>query len=67
MAGFRQTLNAMLAKAMQGCIDNTDQQYARQLATMLERRSLILRAHFGGKPLWAAFNIKLRPKQKEPE
>lgn len=57
----------MVRTAVQGCIANNDQKFGRQLASILERQSMILRGHFGGSPLWAAVNkiVLGKPKRKE--
>ena len=53
MAEFRMRLLGMLRTAVVNAIERRDQVYGRQLASLLERYSLILRGYFGGVPKWA--------------
>jgi hypothetical protein len=52
MPGFRQLLAGQLRSAVKGAMAYNDQKYGRQLASLLERHALMLRATFGGDPLW---------------
>lgn len=48
----RQLLTTLIRSFARGAITKNDQKYGRQLATICEQTSLILRAHLGGKPTW---------------
>lgn len=49
----RQQLLGLLATRVDEVLKTGDQQWANQLATMLERHALVLRAAVGGKATWA--------------
>jgi hypothetical protein len=56
---FRQKFANELRTAVENAIAHDDQRYGRQLATMFEKFGMVLRAHFGGSPLWATHSSTL--------
>jgi hypothetical protein len=50
----RQHFYNLIRTFTENAIGHDDAAWGRQLATMFEKYSLILRAHYGGKPKWAA-------------
>jgi hypothetical protein len=53
---------------VQNAIDKPDQKYGRQLASIMERHALQLRATVGGTPLWQSNRAKeLKPKRIDPK
>lgn len=67
MSGFRQNLANMIRTAVEGCIEHQDQKYGRQLASQLERQSILLRIEFGGNPLWATYSKAIIRRRKPEE
>jgi hypothetical protein len=53
MPASRQELFNMIRTFTENAIGHDDEHFGRQLAAVLERHSLRLRAYFGGKPAWA--------------
>lgn len=52
MPSPRHFLAGSIKTAVARAIEDNDQKYGRQLATMFERSALVLRATLGGEPLW---------------
>ena len=50
----RQILSKILKTSVESAIENEDQMYGRQLATVMERHSKDLRLKFGRTPKWEA-------------
>lgn len=60
MNNNRQMLAGLLRTTVDHIQKNSDERYARQLASLMERYALILRSEFGGKPKWATGRATVR-------
>lgn len=52
MSNFRSTFARMLRVSVNNAVTRGDEIYGKQLATMFEKASIVLRHRFGGRSVW---------------
>lgn len=66
MSDFRANFTAMLQSTVNTAVLNNDEKRGRQLATMFEKASVVLRKRFGGRSIWQ-FEKRERPSKPVPD